>query len=105
MFLIEVLREWLLAAVLDDHVENLRSGDRGEADLGVWAPLDRKITERTIFRLSWFRLCGGPTSGRTRTAPSRSFVRPIQPHGHGWADAYFYSYIPMLLPSSQTLPA
>ncbi len=42
--LIEVLRELLLPAVLDDLVEALRSGEPG--DVGVWSPLDRKALER-----------------------------------------------------------
>ena len=45
--LIEVMRECLLPAVIDDLVENLRStGEREGADLGAWAPLDREVMER-----------------------------------------------------------
>ncbi len=51
--LIEVLREWLLPAVLDDLVESLRlQREREAADLGVWAPLNREETERNRRRES-----------------------------------------------------
>jgi hypothetical protein len=46
--LIDALHEMLLPEALDDLIQALRSQrERGEADLGVWAPLDREAMERS----------------------------------------------------------